>query len=214
MKPLIVLIVVSGTLLAQSLTKLPSGEIKGTVVDQNRRPVSSAMIYAIPQGLTLEDIRPRSVMTDSNGRFDFHGGLEFRSYKLYSRKDADGYLDPLDTFYADPDNLPVEVTLSQKHPSSTVTVKLGKQAAVISGKVFDVNSGTPLKAYVGLMDEEGNGHSKVVDGEYNLVVPSEKNVTLMVTVLGTRRPLVPVSSLRLEPGQRIYMDIPISKPEN
>jgi hypothetical protein len=214
MKPLLVLIVVSGTLLAQSLTKLPSGEIKGTVVDQTGSPVSSAMIYAIPQGLTLEDIRPRSVMTDSNGRFDFHGGLDFRSYKLYSRKDADGYLDPLDTFYADPGNLPVEVTLSQKHPSSTVTVKLGKQAAVISGKVFDVSSGTPLKAYVGLMDEEGNGHSMVVDGEYNLVVPSEKNVTLMVTVLGTRRPLVPVSSLRLEPGQRIYMDIPISKPEN
>lgn len=214
MRPLLILIVVSGTLLAQSTTKYASGQIKGTVVDQNGSPISSAMVYAIPQGLTLEDITPRSVMTDTNGRFDFHGGLEFRSYKLYSRKDADGYLDPQDTFYADPDNLPVEVTLSQKHPSSKVTVKLGKQAAVVSGRVFDVSSGTPLKAYVGLMDEEGHGHSVVVDGEYNLVVPSEKNVTLMVTVLGTRRPLVPVSSLRLEPGQRIYLDVPISKPEN
>jgi len=106
----------------------------------------------------------------------------------------------------------VEVALSQEHPSSMVTVKLGKQAAVISGKVFDVNSGTPLMAYVGLMDEEGNGHSVVVDGDYNLAVPAEKNVTLMLTVLGTRRPLIPVSSLRLEPGQRIYMDIPISAP--
>jgi hypothetical protein len=53
----------------------------------------------------------------------------------------------------------------------------------------------------------------VVDGDYNLVVPSEKSVTLMVTVLGTRRPVIPVSSLRLEPGQRIYMDIPISAAE-
>jgi len=44
-------------------------------------------------------------------------------------------------------------------------------------------------------------------------VPSEKSVTLMVTVLGTRRPVIPVSSLRLEPGQRIYMDIPISATE-
>jgi hypothetical protein len=107
----------------------------------------------------------------------------------------------------------VEVALSPKRPSSTVTLKLGRQAAVISGKVFDVESGTPLKAYVGLMDEEGNGHSVVVDGDYNLVVPSEKSVTLMVTVLGTRRPVIPVSSLRLEPGQRIYMDIPISAAE-
>ena len=53
----------------------------------------------------------------------------------------------------------VEVALSLKRPSSTVTVKLGRQAAVISGKVFDVESGTPAKAYVGLMDEEGNGRS-------------------------------------------------------
>jgi hypothetical protein len=213
MKPLLVLIVATGTLLAQSPAKVSSGEIKGTVVDQNGSPVSSATVYAVPQGLTLDDVTPRSVKTDSNGAFDFHGGLEFRSYKLYSRKDADGYQNPLDKFYADADNLAVEVTLSRKHPSSTVTVKLGKQAAVISGKVFDVDSGTPLKAYVGLMDADGNGHSVVVDGDYNLVVPPEKSVTLMVTVLGTRRPLIPVSSLRLEPGQRIYMDIPISAAE-
>ena len=63
------------------------------------------------------------------------------------------------------------------------------------------------------MDQEGNGHSVVVDGDYNLVVPAEKNVTLIVRVLGTRRPLVPVSSLRLDPGQRIYMDIPITTAE-
>ena len=213
MKPLLVLIVVSGTLFAQSTTKHASGEIRGTVVDQSGSPVASATVYAVPQGLTLDDITARSAKTDSNGVFNFHGGFEFRSYKLYSRKDADGYLNPLDKFYADADNLGVEVALSPKHPTSAVTLKLGKQAAVISGKVFDVNSGTPLKAYVGLMDEEGNGHSVVVDGDYNLVIPPEKSVTVMVTVLGTRRPFIPVSSLRLEPGQRIYMDIPISTAE-
>ena len=105
------------------------------------------------------------------------------------------------------------MALSREHPFSNVKVKLGRQAAVISGKVFDVNSGTPLKAYVGLMDQEGNGHSVVVDGDYNLVVPSEKNVTLVMTVLGTRHPLVPVASLRLDAGQHIYMDIPITTAE-
>src|SRR5215469_18116575 len=214
MKPLLVLIVVSGTLLAQSTTKPASGEINGTVVDQSGSPVTSATVYAVPQDLALDDVTPRSVKTDGNGAFDFHGGFEFRSYKLYSRKDADGYLNPLDKFYADADNLGLEVALSRKHPSSTVTVKLGKKAAVISGRVFDVDSGTPLKAYVGLMDADGNGHSVVVDGDYNLVVPSEKSFKIMVTVLGTRHPFVPVSTLRLEPGQRIYMDIPISNAEN
>jgi len=60
------------------------------------------------------------------------------------------------------------------------------------------------------MDEDGNGHSVVVDGDYELQVPAEKNVTVMVRIIGTRRAVVPVSSVRLEPGQRIYMDIPIA----
>ena len=212
MKPFLVLIVVSGSLLAQSHTKQLSGDIKGTVVNQNGTPISAATVYAVPQGLALDDATPRSAKTNSNGRFDFRGGFELRSYKLYSRKDADGYLNPLDAFYGDGDST-VEVALSPKRPSFTVTVKLGRQAAVISGKVFDVESGTPLKAYVSLVDDEGNGHSVVVDGDYNLVVPSEKSFTLMLTVLGTRSPVIPVSSLRLEPGQRIYMDIPVSAAE-
>ena len=213
MKPLLVLLLITADLLAQSPAKPGSGEIRGTVIDQNGSAVSSATVYAVPQGTVLDDATPRSAKTDNTGRFAFRGGFDFGSYKLYSRKDADGYLSPLDAFYADSHDPRVEVTLSRKHPSSTVTLKLGKQAAVISGKVFDVDSGTLLKAYVGLMDDDGNGHSMVVDGDYNLVVPSDKNFKLMVTVIGTRRPLVPVSSLRLEPGQRIYLDIPISAAE-
>jgi hypothetical protein len=212
MKSLLVLTVATASLLAQSSTAGPSGEIKGTVVDQNGNPLSFATVYAIRHDAALDDINSPTVKTDNSGRFDFHGVLELGSYKLYARKDADGYLNPLDKFYAGSEDRPV-VTLSRKHPSSTMTVKLGTQAAVISGKVFDVKSGTPLMAYVGLMDEEGNGHSVVVDGDYDLAVPAEKNVTLMVTVIGTRRPLIPISSLRLEPGQRIYMDIPITAPE-
>lgn len=169
-------------------------------------------MYAVPQGLVLDDVTPRSVKTDRSGRFDFRGGFELGSYKLYSRKDTDGSLNPQDALYSDEDSA-VEVTLSPKHPSSTVTVKLAKQVAVISGKVFDVESGAPLKAYVRLMDEEGNGRAVVVDGNYNLVVPSEKNVDLMVTLNGTRRPIIPVSSLWLTPGQRVFMDMPISAAE-
>jgi hypothetical protein len=212
MRPLFVLVVLTGTLFAQS-PKGPSPEIKGKVVDPDGIPVSAATVYAVPEGLTLDDATPRSARTDADGSFDFRGGLQPGTYKLYSRKDADGYLDPFDSFYSDAGNSAVRVVLNQKHPTSTVTVKLGKQAAVISGKVFDTQSGAPLKAYVGLMDEEGNGHSVVVDGDYRLVVPPEKNVHLMVTVIGTRHPIIPVSSLWLEPGQRVFMDIPISTAE-
>ena len=212
MRPLLALVVLTGTLFAQSL-KERSLEIKGKVVDPDGIPVSAATVYVVQEGLTLDDATPRSVKTDANGSFDFRGGLQTGTYKLYSRKDADGYLDPFDSFYSDAANNATRVVLTQKHPISTVTMKLGKQAAIISGKVFDIQSGTPLKAYVGLMDEEGNGHSVVVDGDYRLVVPSEKNVHLIVTIIGTRHPIIPVSSLWLEPGQRVFMDIPISSAE-
>jgi uncharacterized surface anchored protein len=213
MRPLLALIVGTATLFAQSSQKTRFGEIKGTVLDQNKKTVPSATVYAVRHDALLDDVTSRSVTTDSNGKFHFHGVLELGSYKLYAQKDADGYLSPLDAFYADSQDRQVDVTLSSKHPSSTVRLNLGMQAAVISGKVFDVDSGSPLKAYVGLMDEEGNGHSIVVDGDYKLVVPSEKSFQLMVTVIGTRRPLIPVSSLRLDPGQHIYMDIPITASE-
>ena len=212
MRPLFVWIVLSGTLFSQS-PKERSLEIRGKVVDPDGIPVPAATVYVVQEGLTLDDATPRSVKTDANGTFDFRGGLESGTYKLYSRKDADGYLDPFDSFYSDAGKNATRVVLTQKHPTPTVTVKLGKQAAIISGKVFDIQSGTPLKAYVGLMDEEGNGHSVVVDGDYRLVVPSEKNVHLIVTVIGTRHPIIPVSSLWLEPGQRVFMDIPITAAE-
>jgi len=210
MKQFLVLIVVTGTLFAQSQTKHPSGEIKGTVIDRNGSPVSAVTVYAAPQGLMLDDVTPRSVKTDSNGVFDFRGGLQFGSYKLYSRKDADGYPNPFDSFYADAE-APTTVDLTQALPSSTVTLKLGKQAAIVSGRIIDANSGALLKASLGFVDAQGHGHSVTVNGDYRIIVPSEKDVTLMVTLLEPAdRSLIPVAPLRLEPGQHVYMDIPIS----
>jgi hypothetical protein len=211
MKLFLVLIVVSGSLLAQSPTKHPSGDIRGTVIDRNGSPVSTVTVYAVPQGLMLDDAIPRSVKTDRDGVFDFRGGLQFGAYKLYSRKDVDGYPDPFDSFYADAEAAPTAVDLMPEHPSSTVNLKLGRQAAVVSGKIIDANSGALLKASLGVVDAQGHGHSVTVNGDYRIIVPSEKDVTLMVTLLEpTGRSLTPVAPLRLEPGQRVYMDIPIS----
>jgi hypothetical protein len=208
-KQLLVLIVFATSALAQ--TKQPTGEIRGTVTDQSGKPVSAATVYAVPQGL-FNDAIPRSVKTDSNGVFDFRGGFQLGAYKLYTRKDADGYPDPLDTFYADLKAEAPEARLSVDHPVSTVTVTMGRQAAVLAGRIIDRDSGAGLRAKLAILDAQGHGHSVIVDGNYRVLVPPGKNLTLMVMTLdrlGDRSSVQP-TPLRLEPGQYVYIDLPIA----
>jgi len=218
MKHLAILIVVVGSLFAYSQTKVRlSGEIKGSVTDQNGSPISGATVYAVPQGLTFNDITPRSVKTDSNGEFDFRGGFELEEYKLYSRKDEDGYFDPSDRFYAGSNAEAPVVDLTENHLSATVTVKMGEKAGVVVGRVIDADTGAGLKARLDFYDSQGNGRrfDSAVDGKYRALLPPGKDIRLMmVTVLSpsSARTQIPVAPLpRLEPGQFIYMDVPVSK---
>jgi len=217
MKHLAILIVVVGSMFAYSQTKVHlNGEIKGSVTDQNGNPISGATVYAVPQGLTLNDITPRSVKTDRNGEFDFRGGFELEEYKLYSRKDEDDYFDPFDGFYADSKAEAPAVDLTHDHPSATVTVKMGEKAGMVVGRVIDADTGAILKARLYFYDGQGYGHrfDSADDGQYRALLPPGKDISLMVTVLSTSssRTQIPVAPLlRLEQGQFIYMDIPVAK---
>jgi Carboxypeptidase regulatory-like domain len=221
MKHLLLLVVAAGSLLAQSQlaqaqtgaqTQTKTGQIKGTVTDEDGSPVSDATVYALPQGLMLDDITPRSVKTDRNGRFDFRGGFPFEAYKLYARKDEDGHPDPLDRFYADSKSDAPRVDLTTDHTSATVTVKLGEQAGILEGRVIDAETGAVLKARLGFLDGQGNGRGVDSDaeGKFRALLPPGKQLTLVVTDPHSGRIQLPVAPLQLEPGQYISMDIPVS----
>ncbi len=202
MKHFLTLALVVTSLFAHSQKKdHPDGEIKGTVTDQNGSPVSAATVYAVPQDVTFDGITPRSIETDRNGGFDFRRGFQLGSYKLYSRKDADTY----------PDRS-AHVDLTEDDPSATVTLLLGEKAGVLVGKDIDVDTGAAVKAKLVFMDEDGNDHSVLVNGKYRALLPQGKDVTLMVMVMSPDyHPQSPVAPLRLEPGQEMHMDIPVSK---
>jgi carboxypeptidase family protein len=213
MKHFLTLALVVTSLFAHSQKKdHPDGEIKGTITDQNGSPVSAATVYAVPQDATFDGITPRSIETDRNGGFDFRGGFQLGSYKLYSRKDADAYPDRSDVFYADSKAEAPHVDLTEDHPSATVTLLLGERAGVLVGKVIDVDTGAAVKAKLVFMDEDGNDHSVLANGKYRALLPPGKHVTLMVMVMSPDyHPQSPVAPLRLEPGQEMHMDIPVSK---
>jgi hypothetical protein len=213
MKYFLTLALVFASFFAFSQTKeKPSGSIKGTVADENGNPVFKATVYAIPQEASLDNISPRSTTTNEAGEFDFHSGFALGSYKLYSSKDAEGYPDRSDSFYAEPKFEAKKVELTEDRPSATAKVDLGEKAAVLSGHVIDAATGAPLKAKLVFMDEDGNSHSVFVTGKYRTLLPAGKDVTLMVLVMSEDYDSqAPVPALRLASGQEMDMDIPLSK---
>lgn len=213
MKFILTFALIVSTVLAYSQTKeKTSGEIKGSVTDANGNLVAGATVFAVPEDISFENLAPRSITANGAGEFDFRGGFALGTYKLYAKKESDGYPDPSDTFYADPKRDLLTVELTKEHPSSTTTVALLDKAAVIAGSVIDADSHVPLKAKLVFMDEDGNSHSVMVTGKYHTLVPPGKDLTLMVMVMspdyGSQAPVPP---LRLASGQEMDMDIPLSK---
>jgi hypothetical protein len=213
MKHFLAVALIATSAFANSQTKNHlDGQIKGTVTDQGGSPVVGATVYAVPQFLTFDGIKPRSVKTDRNGEFDFRSGLQLGAYKLYFQKDEDGYPDPFKSPDAETKVDVPKVVLTKSHSSATVKVTLGKKAGVVTGQVIDADSGAATKALLVFIDQDGNRREIVADGSFRVSLPPGKDIILMVTAMSrqssTRRPFD--TPLRLEPGQEIYMDIPVS----
>jgi hypothetical protein len=202
------LVVASGFTNPQA-QRQPPGEIRGVVTDRDGRAIPSAVVFAIPQALTLEGVAPLSSKTDTDGKFLFSGRFSPGVYALYSRKEEAGYPDPSDRFYSD-SRMETEVHLTADKPSATVEVRLGQQAGILEGQVIDVNTGAALVARLVFYDQNGNQHFLMVKGKYRALLPTGKDIGLMVSS-PKYESRVALSRLQLEPGQRLHLDIPLSK---
>lgn len=201
-------------IVANGFTNLPArhqppGEIRGIVTDQDGRPVPSAVVFVVPQALTLEGVSHRSAKADKNGRFVFSGRFHPGTYMLNSRKEEEGYPDTSERFYA---NLKAEteVDLTAEKPSATVEVPLGQKAGILEGRVVDVNTGADIVARLVFYDQDGNQHFLMVKGKFRALLPPGKDIGLMVSS-PEYESRVAIARLQLEPGQQMHMDIPLSK---
>lgn len=68
-----------------------------------------------------------------------------------------------------------------------------------------------VRAKLAFIDEDGNADSIFANSKYRELLPSDKDFTLMVMVMSPGYRQYPITSLRLQPGQEMQMDIPISK---
>jgi hypothetical protein len=101
----------------------------------------------------------------------------------------------------------LKITLPQR-----LQCNWAKTPGVIAGRVIDAESGAAAKAFLTFMDDGENRHEILAHGNYRALLPPGKDVILMVTTMSppyhSQRPVAP---LRLEPGQEMHMDIPVSK---
>jgi hypothetical protein len=210
MKHLLTWALVLTSLSAFPQTKL--GHIRGTVVDQDGNPVPAATVYVMSQEVSLDEITPPSAKSDGNGNFNFSRPLELGSYKIWARKTEDLYPEPLDEFYKDPKAVAAKADLTDDHSWANITVTLGDKAAVLEGTVIDSVSGKPTSARLAFLDQNGNGHVLYANGEYHMLLPSGKDLSIMVIGIGPEeKSQMAVNALRLDPGQEMRMDIPVSK---
>ena len=122
--------------------------ISGTVLNDHGKPLAGAVVYVLEESSSFVDWGRIETHTDNAGRFDFGEKLKHGIYQLYARKESNGYPDLESRFYEPLNFQPQTVQLFGDHPAEKVTIRLEEEAAVLTGRVFDGDTGQPLKAGV------------------------------------------------------------------
>ena len=215
-QPLIVLLL-SCCAISQTPDPTPvDGRISGRVVNEDGKPVPGASVYLAEEPSSIVDTKSIVARTDVLGRFDFGPKLKHGVYEIYARKDKDGYPDPTSKFYQPLNFSRQEVQLFGDHPAEKVDLQLMEKAATVVGRVFDADTGRPLKAAVGFTNLRTQAdHQVSADGKFFALLPANTDVFVFVEVRNVGEDYTNWSVFRtevtLKPGQRMEIDVPLSK---
>lgn len=212
---LLIVLLFSSCAVSQTPDPTPvDGRISGTVVNEDGKPVPGATVYVFEEASSLVDANSVAARTDVAGRFDFGRKLKHGVFEIYARKDKDNYPDPTSKFYQPLNFSPQNVQLFGDHPAEKVTVQLKDRAAILEGRVFDADTGRPLKASVGFINLRTEaGHSVTASGKFHSLIPANTDVYIIVEEVDRDHAdwSVFTTKVTLQPGQKRYIDVPLSK---
>jgi hypothetical protein len=213
-RPLIVLLL-SSCAISQIPDPTPlDGRISGTVVNEDGKPVPGATVYVSEEASSLVDANSAVARTDAAGRFDFGRTVKHGVYEIYARQDKEGYPDPTSKFYQPLNFSPQKVQLFGDRPAEKVTVQLQEKAAILAGRVFDADTGRPLRAGVGFTNLRTEaGHFVSADGEFHALIPANTDVYVIVQEVDRDHAYWSLftTKVTLKPGQKMDIDVPLSK---
>jgi len=188
-----------------------TGYVFGTVINEQGSPVAGVKVTA-----KLVDDAPiirviRYVETGTDGRFRIDR-LSWGEYKIFTKKDSDGYPNSASTFYS---NTPApRIKLSPVSPDASVTINLGPKAGFVKGTITDSVTGAPIDAGVHVWQTFNPNYwlEKSLRSQYLLLIPSNVQVGMEVQAKGYEPWYYPGSAapgrpLIEAPGQAIIVDV-------
>ena len=173
----IIVMLLPGIVAAQT----PVGVVRGTVVNQDGKPVAGATVWA-----KRIDAMPHKFQkmfpADGEGRFTIPY-LEWGQYRVCAAKESDGYADVQWAIHDDGRLLIVEISATA--PMADVQVRIGPKAAVLTGSITDAVTGIPVPnatfriwRWTDGVDRDSEYLSGNVDASYRLLIPPGKEVVL------------------------------------
>jgi hypothetical protein len=213
----ILIVLLCGYATSQTPDPTPiDARISGTVLNEHDKPVAGALVFVLEDSSSFVDWARIETRCDSAGRFDFGQKLKHGIYQLYARKESDGYPDLASRFYEPLNFQPQTVQLFGNHPAEKTTIKLEGKAAVLTGRVFDGDTGQTIKAGIYLSNlRTDTGQRLELDskGNFRGLIPAKTDVYVMVQE-GDRDQedwSIFTTTVNLEPGQTKRIEVSLFK---
>jgi hypothetical protein len=167
-----------------SQTSIPSGVIRGTVVNEDSEPVAGADVRVNCDTDESPGSRlVRYVQTDGAGRFVM-GGLKPGRYSVFAKKESDGY--PYSGYGVYAVGAAPTADVSAASPTADVQVRIGPKAATVVLSISDAVTGKPLSPAVRIWrwTEERVFMSTEVHSPGKVLIPARIEVGLEVSEPG------------------------------
>jgi hypothetical protein len=203
----------SALLVSRGLSVQMAGVIRGTVVDEEGRPLKGAKVHVEDRRFILHTAL-RFYETDADGRFQI-GHLPWGSYSILAGKEDDGYPDTKFAFYG---NLKVpKVLLTPSSAIQNVTIHLEPKAGIV-----DVNSVVSAATWESIKaasvtlrrDENTNFFITASPTMTRLLVPSGVKISIEIRAVGYEDWYYPGYAdasrsvpVTLGPGEVLMLDI-------
>ena len=184
--------------LAASPSAYAQGSVRGKVVDAHGRAIVGAQLHASKDG-EVSASAIQYVTSSDKGEF-LISNLPLGSYRIFGKKEDEGYGDNSFEFYSD--HLPPHVQITTEAADVEVTVVLGPKGAILSGTIVEDASGRPrvASAILRKTKDPSKPIGIEVNANFRILIPAGEDISIKLVSADHESWTNEGAPLHLEPG--------------